>query len=390
MCIAKPLNKILLSIFLLFFSLKLFSEPVSVENLIKKKNNLNRPSVAVVLAGGGSKGFAHLPILKMLEQEGIPIDMIVGTSIGAIIGGLYCAGYSSEEIIQRFSQMDWTPMFSDFAVSPYEELLGSHSIFENPVTLNMGLNFSLNLGKGLSNGQNVYQMLKCLTLKYPSQINFDDLKIPFRAVTTNMLTGEAIVLQDGDLAEAIRASMSLPGVFEPFEIDGYYYMDGGLRYNLAINVAKNMGYDIIIAVDISQKVRDDPQMYNSNPAVAIMNTITIAQATTTQALYKDADLVITPELKEFGTLDFKKAQEIYKAGEIAAEQNKEPIVQIRKKIFPEDYDSNGNRISTQKKIKERGSYRYKPNLIPTKLVVNGEVKQDSKYIKNSFKSYLQG
>ncbi len=385
MCITKPLNKILLSICLLFFSLKLFSEPVSVENLVKKKNNLNRPSVAVVLAGGGSKGFAHLPILKMLEQEGIPIDMIVGTSIGAIIGGLYCAGYSSEEIIHRFSQMDWTPMFSDFAVSPYEELLGSHSIFENPVTLNMGLNFSLNLGKGLSNGQNVYQMLKCLTLKYPSQINFDDLKIPFRAVTTNMLTGEAIVLQDGDLAEAIRASMSLPGVFEPFEIDGYYYMDGGLRYNLAINVAKNMGYDIIIAVDISQKVRDDPQMYNSNPAVAIMNTITIAQATTTQALYKDADLVITPELKGFGTLDFKKAQEIYKAGEIAAEKNKEAIVQIRKKIFPEDYDSKGSRVSTQKKIKERGSYRYKPNLIPTKLVVNGEVKQDSKYIKNSFK-----
>ena len=363
----------------------LFAEPISVEELSKKQTNLNRPSVAVVLAGGGSKGFAHLPILKALEQEGIPIDMIIGTSIGAIIGGFYCAGYSSEEIIQRFSQMDWTPMFSDYAVSPYEELLGSHSIFENPITLNMGLDFSLNLGKGLSNGQNVYQMIKCLTLKYPSQINFDDLKIPFRAVTTNMLTGEAIVLQDGDLAEAIRASMSLPGVFEPFEIDGCYYMDGGLRYNLAINVAKNMGYDIIIAVDISQKVRDDPQMYNSNPAVAIMNTITIAQATTTQALYKDADLIISPFLKGFGTLDFKKAQEIYKAGEIAAQENKEALVQIRKRIFPQDYDSNGNRISTPEKIKERGTYRHKPNLIPTKLVVQGELKQDSKYIRNSFK-----
>ena len=344
----------------------------------------DRPSVALVLAGGGAKGFAHLPVMELIEEVGIPVDMIVGTSIGSIIGGLYAAGYSTREILNEFNDIDWTPIFRDGAKSPYENTLGEYSLNNNLLALNFGLDLSMKLGTGLSGGQNVYQLLKNMTLKYPSDISFNDLNIPFRAVVTDMLTGEALVLDEGDLAEAIRASMSLPSIFEPVEIDGYYFMDGGIRYNLAINVAKNMGYDIIIAVDISQKVRDNPEVYSSNPAVAMLNTITISQYTATEAMYKDAELVITPDISKFGTLAFKDAEKIYNEGKAIRNEYESKLEEIRKKIYPDDYDKDGNRISQRGEVKKRGVYRRRPNLIPTELVINGAAEKDVRFINNVF------
>lgn len=347
-----------------------------------------RPSVALVLAGGGAKGFAHLPVIELIERMDIPVDMVIGTSIGSIIGGMYSAGYTTTEILNNFNEVDWSPMFNDTAVSPYEETLEEHSINANLFSLNMGMDFSLKLGSGLSNGQNVYQLLKNMTLKYPSNVKFDELNIPFRAVVTDMLTGEALVLDEGDLAEAIRASMSLPSIFTPAEMDGYYFMDGGVRYNLAINVAKNMGYDIIIAVDISQKVRDNPEVYSSNPVVAMLNTITIAQYTATQAMYKDAALVVLPDISKFGTLDFKKADYIYNEGQKILADYEGPLEEIRKQIYPADYDAQGNRISPRKELKTRGVYRRRPNLIPTQLEIEGAIPQDLAYIKGRFHKIL--
>ena len=344
----------------------------------------DRPSVALVLAGGGAKGFAHLPVMELIEEIGIPVDMIVGTSIGSIIGGLYAAGYSTREILNEFNDVDWTPIFRDGAKSPYEDTLGEYSLNNNLVSLNFGLDLSLKLGTGLSGGQNVYQLLKNLTLKYPSDISFNDLNIPFRAVVTDMLTGEALVLDEGDLAEAIRASMSLPSIFEPAEIDGYYFVDGGIRYNCAINVAKNMGYDIIIAVDISQKVRDNPEVYSSHPAVAMLNTITISQYTATEKMYQDADLVIFPDTSKYGILDFKKAENIYEEGKAIRAEYEPQLEEIRKRIYPEDYDKEGNRISKRQDVKKRGTYRHRPNLIPTQLNLNGASERDIRFIHNIF------
>ena len=178
--------------------------------------------------------------------------------------------------------------------------------------------------------------------------------------------------------------MSLPSIFEPVEIDGYYFMDGGIRYNLAINVAKNMGYDIIIAVDISQKVRDNPEVYSSNPAVAMLNTITISQYTATEAMYKDAELVITPDISKFGTLAFKDAEKIYNEGKAIRNEYESKLEEIRKKIYPDDYDKDGNRISQRGEVKKRGVYRRRPNLIPTELVINGAAEKDVRFINNVF------
>ena len=345
-----------------------------------------RPSVALVLAGGGAKGFAELPIMELIQEMDIPIDMIIGTSIGSIIGGLYSAGYSVEEIVTEFGSTDWTPLFSDAAVSPFEHILGEHSVFENPLVINFNTKFKMHLGKGLSSGQNVYQLFKEKTIKYPSDMNFDDFPIPFRAVATNMLTGDAVILDKGDIAEAMRASMSLPAVFSPFEMDGYYFMDGGLRYNLAINVAKKMGYDYIIAIDISQPVRDNPEVFDSNPAVAILNTMTIAQQTATKQMIKDADLVIKPDVANYATLDFKKAKTIFKEGQAAAEKYKPQIEEFRRKLFPDDYTPDGKRISKhqEKKKNAESAYSAKKTIILDSIRINGALSQDEKYITEAF------
>ena len=380
-------KKRVLLLILIILSLKCFGQNTDGDSNEYFSNELkakDRPSVALVLGGGGAKGFAELPVLEMLEQMDIPIDMIVGTSFGSVVGGLYAAGYSIPEIYSFISDVEWAPLFSDYEVSPYESILGSHSLYNNMINLTFNLDMSLNLGKGVSNGQNVYQMLKKLTLKYPSNMDFDNLYIPFRPVTTDMLNGEAVIFDHGDLAEAIRASMSIPGIFEPCEIDGHYYMDGGLRYNLPINIAKEMGYDIIIAVDISQQIRANPDVYDSNPAVAILNTITIAQATITQSMLQDATIVISPDMSSFSTFDFKKVDSIYNEGRKAAEKSIGKIAAIRKLIYPEDYDENGIRISENTKPRTKGQYRGLPNFIPTRLIINGAYEQDELYIKNSF------
>ena len=371
-----------LSIFLSNF---LIAEPVNADGPVPSgPKPKDRPSVCLVLAGGGSRGFAHLPIIQEIEEMGIPIDMVVGSSIGAIVGGVYCAGYSIPEITKELYNLNWASLINDSATSPYEKILDEHSLFRNILSADFDLSLKLDLGKGLSNGQNIYTRLKEMTLKYPSNLDFNDLHIPFRAIVTNMLTGEAMVISDGDLAEAVRASMSIPSVFEPAEMDGYYFIDGGIRYNLAINVAKNMGYDIIIGIDISQKVRDNPETFNSNPLVAMLNTITIGQYASTAQLQKEADLVIYPEVGDYGTLDFKKGKEIYEKGLEAAELYRPELEEIRKKIYPNDYDKNGNRISQKENPKAHGTYRRKANLIPNEITINGAYHQDEKYIKKAF------
>lgn len=365
---------IFLSAIFIFLKYSLFSEQTPQE----------RPKVALVLGGGGAKGFAEIPVIELIERMDIPIDIVIGTSFGSIVGGMYCAGYSLPEIYETMAYTDWTPLFSDYEVSPFEAILKKHSIYNNMVNLTLGLDMSLKLGKGLSNGQNVYQLFKSFTLKYPSNMDFDNLIIPFRTVTTDMLTGEAVVLEKGDIAEAVRASMSIPGVFQPFSIDGHYYMDGGLRYNLPINIAKEMGYEIIIAIDVSQQVRDDPEVYDSNPAVAILNTITIAQATTTQAMYEDATIVIKPDMSTFSTFDFNKARDIYNEGERTARLVKTELEIIRQKIYPDDYDSCGNRKSPYLRVSNYGVYNRLPNLVPNELEIDGALFSDIDYIINSF------
>lgn len=380
----KFFNLILFSLFLEF---SLLAQPRSAEGVLPSgPKPTDRPSVALVLAGGGAKGFAHLPIIELIEEIGIPIDMIVGTSIGSIVGGLYSSGYSIAEIMDRFDDVDWTPLFADAQKSPYEDVLNEHSVDSNLVVINFTKNFKPKMGKGVSKGQAIYELFKSMTLKYPSNQDFNKLAIPFRAVVCDMFNGEAMVIDNGDVSEAIRASMSLPGVFDPIEIDGHYFIDGGVRYNLAINVAKNMNYDIIIAVDISPKVENNLDVFSANPAVALMNTITIAQYTATQKMYDDANLVIFPDTEKFGILDFKKSKLIYEEGKVTCAKYEDQLEEIRKAIYPSDYDSDGKRISSRNVPQKKGKYASLEELVPTSFKYEGMIASDEKYIKKCFEN----
>ena len=377
------------ALFLLFVTVSLNAAPVLVDELEPiTPPAADRPSVALVLGGGGARGFAQLPIMDLIEELDIPVDMVIGTSIGAIAGGLYATGMSPKEIVDQFDGLDWSHIFGSGAPSPYEDMLEDHSLNSNLLSIALGTDFSLKLGKGISNGQRVYQLMKDATIKYPSNINFDHLETPFRALATDTLTGEAYVLQDGDLAEAIRASMSLPGIFDPFEIDQHNFMDGSLRYNLAINVAKNMGYDIIIAIDVSQKIKDQLSFYDSNPAVALMNSVFISQQTINTALHKDADLVIFPDVDDFSILAFDKADVIYETGRVTAEMYRKDLEDLRKKIFPQDYDAAGNRISTVKRSAPRKSYFDKEYQVIDQIIIDGVLPNDRAFIQNAANDLL--
>lgn len=382
------LKKFSIFIFVLFFlQTALNSSPKKISELTPSdagKKPTDRPSVALVLSGGGAKGFAELPIMEYIEQLDIPIDMIIGTSVGAIIGGFYSSGYTAQGIVDNFSTVDWSAIFGDIGDSPYEDIYGIHGTNQTPLTISFGTDFSLKLGKGISKGQNAYEIIRSLLLKIPSDIHFNDLHIPFRAVATDMNSGNAYVLQDGDIAEAIRSSMSLPAVFKPYYIDSFCFMDGGLRYNLAINVAKQMGYDIIIAIDITEPVLNKPNEFTADPGTAILNTIGIAQYTVTEQLFKDADLIISPQVKAYGILDFQKSQMIYEEGKRTVEQYRESLEEIRKKIYPKDYDSQGNRKSEYRKMSQNSVYDSYNDFVLSDIEIHGTYNQDYRYIKKCF------
>lgn len=359
---------------LVLLNFSFFAQEITFSNPGTAPKNLGRPSVALVLSGGGINGAAHVPILEELEKLGIPVDIVIGTSIGAIVGGLYCIGYTPEKLHELFVTQDWTPIFSDFSPSPYEQLYEEHGIKQNLLPIKVGTDGYLQVGKAVLNGQKAYEMLKTLSAKIPSNINFDDLDIPFRCVATDMVTGEPYLFSKGDLAEAIRASMNVAGLFEPLKIDDKYFLDGGLSYNLPINIAKQMGYDIIIAVEISPSSQKSIRVYETTPIYTLIDSIYTPMKTVDNLLVPLADLVLFPDMSKYELTDFYKAEEIYQEGVKEVQNHKEDFIKIRDRIFP-----NGNNPK-----KSEDLYSKKDYLIPQNIKVENAYSEDEKYILKKF------
>ena len=212
-----------------------------------------RPRIGLALGGGGARGVAHIGVLKALEELGIPIDCIAGTSMGAVVGGLYASGMSPEEIESHFKEADWRYLLSNGTPRESESFRSKQRDFELGQNSAFGLSadFKVQLPEGLLGGRNLLVNLRELTLPVRSIHDFNRLPIPFRAVATDIETGEKVVLDHGDLAEAMRASMAVPGVFSPYRIEGKSLVDGGLTSNLPIDTVRAMGADIVIVVDVS-------------------------------------------------------------------------------------------------------------------------------------------
>jgi NTE family protein len=279
-----------------------------------------RPRICLVLSGGGARGMAHIGVLKVLEDLKVPIDCIAGTSMGAVVGGLYASGMTAREIDATMRSLDWQEAFRD--APPRQDLAFRRKQDDRNflVRLPLGLKHGhLLLPKGFIQGEKLQETLRQLTLRFGNDTNFDLLPTAFRAVATDLVSGDAVLMEKGDLAIAMRASMSAPGVFAPVDYDGRLLVDGGLSENLPINVARAMGADILIVSDVSYPLQQRPQL---DSALAISNqmlAILVRKDSDRQrATLSSRDILIEPQLGTTPSTDFTVAANTIGGGEDAA------------------------------------------------------------------------
>lgn len=274
--------------------------------------------VVLVLAGGGAKGFAHLAVLQQLEQDRIPIARIVGTSMGAVIGGLYASGMSTQDIERTLSQLDPSRVALD-QIDRLELPARTRAYQQKyPVDLEFGIkDGGVSFARGVSDGQRFLALLQSLTQHLPPEVNFDDLKIPFRAVATRYRDGEMKVFDRGALHLAIRASMAAPALFAPVEVAGETYVDGGLVANVPIEVALAEGADVIVASFLGAGA-DHGKTESASHALVVANRmldILIRQNEKRNlALLRPQDVLIQPSVQDIGFADFNRAPEVVQRG----------------------------------------------------------------------------
>lgn len=285
---------------------------------------LGRPGasgVVVVLAGGGAKGFAHLALLRRLEQDRVPIARLVGTSMGAVIGGLYASGLSTDRIEQVISSLDPARVALDQLDRLELPLRARAEQRRYPIGLEFGLkDGTLGFARGMSDGQRFLTLLQELTAHVPPDVSFDQLRIPFRAVATRYRDGQMTVFRQGSLHLAIRASMAAPAVFAPVEIEGETYVDGGLVANLPIEVALAEGADTLVASYLGQAPLDEAEPANALTVANRMLDILIRQNEQRNlALLRPQDVLVAPQFNGLGFGDFNRASEMLAAGDQAVQ-----------------------------------------------------------------------
>ncbi len=279
-----------------------------------------RPRIGLVLSGGGARGGAHVGVLEVIEELDVPIDYVAGTSMGAIVGGLFASGYSAAQIQEILETTDWDHALSDDPPRKDRTMRTKEIESEFLIPYRIGFNKGrIELPLGAIVGQHLDQIFNSLLLPVANVKNFDDLPIPFRAVATDLETGEAVVLKSGSLPNALRASMSVPGVFAPVRIDGRLLVDGGMADNLPVSVVREMGADIVIAVDISTPLLTEDKL-TSVLSVTEQLTNFLTRRNTEEQIRSlgPQDLLIVPPLGDFSSADFKDAGKIAKIGEEAA------------------------------------------------------------------------
>ena len=286
--------------------------------------------VAVVLGGGGARGAAHVGVLRELERAGVPIDIVAGTSAGAIVGGLYAAGQTPDQIEETLRGIDWDATLTD---RPPRSRRVQNSRADERVMISREVagvsELEVRAPSALVQGQQFDFILRNLTLPVQQITDFDRLRVRFRAVATDAATGDPVVLGGGDLARAIRASMAVPAVFAGVDINGRLLIDGAVSNNLPISVAIEMGADIVIAVDISTPLRPRDQL---GSLIAMMDQMTgflTARNTADQiARLRAVDVLLRPQLDGLATSDLSQAHQAVELGERAAAQAKYRIEEI--------------------------------------------------------------
>ncbi|MBR9729114.1 patatin-like phospholipase family protein [Shewanella intestini] len=280
----------------------------------------SRPTIGLVLSGGGAKGAAHIGVLKVLEANHIPVDYIAGTSIGSYVGGMYAMGYSADEIEKIMFNSNWAEGYSDTIAR--EDL--SYRDKQLRDRFNIPLNLGFNDGKvtlpgGLLRGQTMSLLLRQSTDLIEQYGDFDSLSIPYRAVATDLASSKAVVLSKGSIVKAMQASATVPGALQPSEMDGKLLVDGGIANNMPVDVVKAMGADIVIAVDIGSPLAGKESLDSAISVLEQLSTIlTQASATKQKALLSSHDILIRPAIDDMSTTDFTIMPQALKVGIEAA------------------------------------------------------------------------
>jgi NTE family protein len=280
-----------------------------------------RPKIGLVLSGGGARGLSHIGVLKVLEREHVPIDAIAGTSMGAIIGGLYASGMSADELEAVLSRVDWDAMFASRVDRQHLSQRRKEEDFEIAPLLEIGMrNGELRAPLGALSGRGLEALLRHHTLRVRDVRHFDALPIRFRAVATDMETGQPMVLEGGDLPLALRSSMSVPGVFAPTDVAGRILGDGGLVDNVPVDVARAMGVDVLIVVNIGTPLAPRDTLSSATGLTAQMiNILTEQNVQRSLARLTPHDVLIAPDLGKLTSSDFNRAPEFVARGERAAD-----------------------------------------------------------------------
>ncbi len=280
-----------------------------------------RPRIGLVLSGGGARGLSHVGVLKVLERERVPVDLVVGTSMGAIIGGLYASGMGAEQIERELLAVNWDEVFAPRVGRPELSQRRKEQDFELSAVLELGWrDGELRAPQAAVSSRGLESLLRRYTLSVRDIDRFDDLPIPFRAVATDMETGEAVELTRGDLATALRSSMSVPGVFAPIEADGRVLGDGGLVDNLPVAMARRMGADVVIAVNVGTPLSGRETLGSVVGLTAQMiNILTEQNVQRSLASLAPTDVLVKPSLGTLTSGDFQQAARFIERGHDAAD-----------------------------------------------------------------------
>lgn len=319
-----------------------------------------RPKVGLVLSGGGAKGAAHIGVLKYIEEIGIPIDYIAGTSMGSIVGGMYALGYSSDEILNIIRNVDWDRLISNNVDREKISYSRKRESVTQVVTFPFSTNsdrdelqdqsFKNSLPTGIVSGDNLINLFNSLSVGYSDPIDFNNLPIPFLCIATNMMNGEAEVMDKGIFSKSIRASMAIPILFDPVNIDDTIYADGGLVNNFPAEQCRKMGADFVIGVSMSTNLESDPKNLSS-----IFSQVKQLKKIITDKDYHNypqlCDIFISPDLKGVGMLSFdaESVARVTQSGYEAASRQEEQFKALKDILFTADAITDTTDVNTRKK-----------------------------------------
>lgn len=307
------MSNAIVALFLVLFSCQdVFAQQTQTQT---RTQTLIRPRVGVVLSGGGAKGFAHIGALKVIEESGLPIDYIAGTSMGSIVGGLYAMGYDTETMERLVREQDWDAVMSDAIPRKYisvdEKILDRHYLATFPFR-----NKKIQMSPAIYDGEMVNLLLARLTSPAYKIKDYSKLSVPFLCVATDIENAEAYEMTKGNLQRSIRASMSIPFYFTPVEVDNRLLVDGGLRNNFPVHNLREKGIDIIIGIDVQRDFHDKEDL--NSLANILDQIIAMTDIDANRQAMQEVDIHIRPELRDFGMMDFNDYDTIIELGEASA------------------------------------------------------------------------